>query len=255
MPSLETFIEATNQATTPEEVFALFEKALRELGYDRICYSLITDHPSLGLSAGHGVKRNYAEDWMQHYMDNGYEKIDPVPKYCFATTRPFTWNWVMTSSELSAAEQKVMTEARDARLLDGVAVPLYGVNGELAGVGMASSSGGTQVDKNMLCKIRALASQFHLAYTEKEAHQQALRAVRLTEREREILLWAAEGKSDPVIGEIMGISYATVRYHMNNIFRKLDANERTFAVVKAIRHGLILPSYVSELPAPIRLVR
>ena len=32
---------------------------------------------------------------------------------------------------------------------------------------------------------------------------------------------------------------------MNNIFKKLDANERTLATVKAIRQGLILPSYVT----------
>ncbi|MGA9267681.1 MAG: helix-turn-helix transcriptional regulator, partial [Rhodomicrobium sp.] len=60
-----------------------------------------------------------------------------------------------------------------------------------------------------------------------------------------ILLWAAEGKSDSVIAEILGVSHATIRFHMNNIFKKLDANERTLATVKAIRQGLILPSYVT----------
>ena len=250
MITLEQFIEKTNAASSAEEVFGLFEQAMREYGYDRICYSLITDHPSLGLNAGHGVLRNYSEDWMKHYFERQYEKIDPVPKFCFATNMPFTWDWVSASLELSPTAQRVMNEASEAKLHDGIAVPLYGVNGELAGIGMASSSGGTAVDKNMLCKIRALAFQFHLAFTEKEAEQSALKNVHLTDREKEVLLWAAEGKSDPVIAEILNISYPTVRYHMNNIFRKLDANERTFAVVKAIRHGLILPSYVSDLTGP-----
>ena len=66
--------------------------------------------------------------------------------------------------------------------------------------------------------------------------------VHLTEREREILSWAAEGKSDAVIADIIGISHATIRFHLNNIFRKLQANERTLATVKAIRLGLIFPS-------------
>jgi len=57
------------------------------------------------------------------------------------------------------------------------------------------------------------------------------------------LLWVSEGKSDWTIAEIIGISHATVRFHMNNIFKKLDANERTLATVKAIRRGLIFPSY------------
>ena len=58
-------------------------------------------------------------------------------------------------------------------------------------------------------------------------------------------MWAAEGKSNSVIAEILGVSHATIRFHMNNIFKKLDANERTLATVKAIRQGLILPSYVT----------
>jgi DNA-binding CsgD family transcriptional regulator len=56
--------------------------------------------------------------------------------------------------------------------------------------------------------------------------------------------WAAEGKSDSVIAEILGVSHSTVRFHMNNVFKKLNANERTLATVKAIRHGLILPSFI-----------
>jgi len=247
MSLIERFIEDSNNATTPEDVFGLFENALRSFGYDRICYSLITDHPSLGLPAGHGVLRNYAEDWMKHYTANGYEKIDPVPKHCFATDRPFLWDGVLKNLPADSAAMRVMNEAHDAGLLDGIAIPLYGANGELAGIGMASSTGKTGIDKNRLCIIRALAFQFHLAYTEKTRHETGL-GVRLTDREREILLWAAEGKSDPVIADILGVSYPTIRFHMGNIFRKLGVNERTFAVVKAIRHGLILPSYVASLP-------
>ena len=255
MTSLEKFIEDTNAAKSANDVFLLFDKALKSLGYDCFCYSLITDHPSLGLNAGHGVMRNYSENWMKHYADKGYEKIDPVPKYCFSTNKPFTWDWMVNSLELSNDERKVMNEAQEAKLFDGVAVPLYGINGEIAGVGMASSASGTEMNKDILCKIRALAFQFHLAYTEKEEAAESLRDIHLTVREKEILLWAAEGKSDPIIAEIIGISHSTVRFHLNNIFKKLNANERTFAVVKAIRHGLILPSYVSEVSTPIKLVR
>jgi DNA-binding CsgD family transcriptional regulator len=254
MISLEQFIQETNAAQTSEAVFLLYQKALRSIGYDRICYSLITDHPSLNLKAGHGVMRNYSEDWMKHYVENNYEKIDPVPKYCFSTNKPFTWDEV-TALDLDDNQRKVMLEAEEAKLFDGVAIPLYGVNGEIAGVGMASSSGGVEMNKDLLCIIRALSFQFHFAYTEKEAKAESLEDVRLTDREREILLWAAEGKSDPAIAEIIGVSYPTVRYHLNNVYKKLDANERTFAVVKAIRHGLILPSYVADEGIPIRLVR
>ncbi len=141
-----------------------------------------------------------------------------------------------------------MDEAKEAHLQDGIAIPICGQNGELAGVGVASSVGGIRPEKNVLSKIGVLAVQFHLVYTEleKEARSAAdiSREVQLTDREKEILLWAAEGKSDSIIAEIIGVSHSTIRFHMNNIFKKLNANERTLATVKAIRKGLILPSYL-----------
>jgi DNA-binding CsgD family transcriptional regulator len=247
--SIERFIEDTNKAKSSKEVTRIFECALAQFGYDRFCYSLITAHPSVGLDAGHGVARNYPDDWMSHYEANQYEKKDPVPQYALANDRPFTWDSLVRLRELKPEQKKVMNEAREAGLLDGIGIPIYGRNGELAGVGMASSSGGVRPDINLLTKIRALSLQFHLVYTELEKkncsrRDNISRNVRLTAREKEILLWAAEGKSDAVIAELIGVSHATIRFHMNNIFKKLNANERTLATVKAIRRGLILPSYV-----------
>jgi DNA-binding CsgD family transcriptional regulator len=247
--SIERFIEDTNKATSSKEATRIFERALAHFGYDRFCYSLITAHPSAGLDAAHGVARNYPDDWMAHYAANHYEKKDPVRVYAFASDRPFTWDSLGQARNLKPEQQRVMDEAREAGLLDGIAVPICGQNGELAGVGMASSIGGVRPDINLLSKIRALTLQFHLVYTELEKKNRSSRDnfasnVHLTAREKEILLWAADGKSDGVIAEIIGISHATIRFHMNNIFKKLNANERTLATVKAIRHGLILPSYV-----------
>jgi DNA-binding CsgD family transcriptional regulator len=247
--SLESFIEETNRATSSQDVCALFGSTLRNFGYDRFCYSLITAHPSLGLDAGHGIAQNYPDDWMSHYKAEQYERIDPVPRFGCTTPHPFTWELVMRTGELKREEKKVMNEAREARLLDGLAIPICGHNGELAGIGMASSTGGIEINANLLSKIRALAYQFHVTYTahvrkKEHANSGSIGTVRLTEREKEILSWAAEGKSDAVIAEIIGVSHATIRFHMNNIFKKLRANERTLATVKAIRLGLIFPSCI-----------
>ena len=46
------------------------------------------------------------------------------------------------------------------------------------------------------------------------------------------------------IADIIGISYDTVRFHTKNLYKKLDVNERVFAVVKSLRLGLVTPTYV-----------
>ena len=203
MHSLEDFIEKTNSATTAEEVFSCFQKILKSYGYDRICYSLITDHPSINLKAGHGIMRNYPESWMKHYTDKGYEKIDPVPQYSFRTSRPFMWDFVENHLSISEIQKKVMLEAKEAKLLDGIGIPIYGVNGELSGIGLASSTGGIDVNQNILLKIRAICQQFHVTYTMLECFDDNRNNIKLTNREKEILLWAAEGKSDTIIADIL----------------------------------------------------
>ena len=51
----------------------------------------------------------------------------------------------------------------------------------------------------------------------------------LTSREREVLDWLARGKSNAEIGEILGISAATVGKHLEHIYPKLGVENRTAA--------------------------
>ena len=61
----------------------------------------------------------------------------------------------------------------------------------------------------------------------------------LTERELEVLRIAALGRSNKRIGAELGISEDTVKAHMKNILSKLDASDRTHAVVTALKRGII----------------
>jgi LuxR family quorum sensing-dependent transcriptional regulator len=61
----------------------------------------------------------------------------------------------------------------------------------------------------------------------------------LSPREREVLQWAAVGKSDWEIGEILSISEKTVNAHIENIKRKYGVTSRIHAVVKGMTRGSI----------------
>jgi DNA-binding NarL/FixJ family response regulator len=60
--------------------------------------------------------------------------------------------------------------------------------------------------------------------------------VSLTAREREIVAGLAEGLLYKEIGEKLGIGISTVRTHLQNIYGKLQAKNRTEAVVKFLGH-------------------
>src|ERR1700689_4022087 len=146
---LEDFIKQSNAASYKEEVFALFQKALKDLGYDSVVYSLLTDHPSIGRKAGHGVMGNYPTDWMEYYMAKGDFHKDPIPKHAFTTAAAYTWEHVVETCAISSRQKRLMHEAEEAKLLSGAAVALYGPNFEVAGVGLASSAGGVKPSADM----------------------------------------------------------------------------------------------------------
>lgn len=61
----------------------------------------------------------------------------------------------------------------------------------------------------------------------------------LTAREQEVLTQLAEGASNAVIGERLGISPKTVARHRENLMRKLNLHSRAELVKYAIRKGII----------------
>jgi DNA-binding NarL/FixJ family response regulator len=63
--------------------------------------------------------------------------------------------------------------------------------------------------------------------------------VHLTERETEILTGLSDGHSYMSVADALFISVDTVRYHIRNIYQKLEVHSQSEAVSKAIRKGLI----------------
>jgi len=61
-----------------------------------------------------------------------------------------------------------------------------------------------------------------------------LQSLGLTEREAQVLLWVAQGKSNPEIGCILGAAENTVKKHLQNIFEKLGIESRNAATVRAL---------------------
>ncbi|MDX9668415.1 helix-turn-helix domain-containing protein [Pseudomonas sp. P5_152] len=66
-----------------------------------------------------------------------------------------------------------------------------------------------------------------------------LQGITLTNREKEVLLWSAKGKSSWEIGQIVNCSESGVNYHFGNIRRKFGVSSRWTAVFKALEQGLI----------------
>ena len=90
----------------------------------------------------------------------------------------------------------------------------------------------------MLCPIiaRRVMEQFG---ANPAAGQADVSYEQLTERELEVLRSAAEGMSNKEIAQALIIREKTVKNHISNIFSKLHVNDRTQAILYALREGLV----------------
>ena len=96
-------------------------------------------------------------------------------------------------------------------------------------------------DRQMLNRI---APHFKLAYQNAEiataratALSRPLIAFQFTPRESEIAIWLAEGKSNPEIAAILGLSPRTVEKNVEKILEKLEVENRTAAALMIAKAG------------------
>ena len=243
MKDLGRHVERIVASQTTQEAFDAFCGAMRHHGYDRIAYSLVNDHPSLGLSSRHGLATSSPEDWMKYYVAHNLSVIDPVTQRVLAKRTPFFWSETTAKLDRLSASFRMMNEAADAGLGDGIGISLRGDGAELVGVGIARSSlpeseRNKPQDYKFLFGAHFLSTCLHETY--RDLHIKSARAA-LSGREHDVLSWGAEGKTDEEMGMILGISSNTVRFYWKSIFKKLGANSRTYAITKGLRQHLITP--------------
>lgn len=249
MSMLEDKVTLIQSAETQEEAFARFSDIMRDYGYGSNVYSLMTDHPSIGLKSTHGLVDTYPRDWLDYYNEQRYQRDDPVWQRLLQSPTPFFWGDVIDQiraddsfpEERKKVAFRILNEGADAGIVDGVGISFVNSFGEVAGVAMSRNRVEKERRYEHLAEVFLLATIFHEKFrgllTKPELP-------RLTDREREVLLWATESKTDAEIGTILGITPRAIRFHWSNIFRKLGVHGRMRAVVMAIQFRLINPQII-----------
>lgn len=100
-----------------------------------------------------------------------------------------------------------------------------------------------ELAKSVICELiavaRALAAISVARAFKDVADARRKGGAQISDRERDCLFWTAEGKTSEEIAIILGISTHTVNHYLTSATRKLDAANRTHAVTRAIRFGII----------------
>ncbi|MDE3080716.1 MAG: LuxR family transcriptional regulator [Paracoccaceae bacterium] len=212
---------------------------------DQLCNQLDLDFASYAMvdpfhGSVHGYA-NYPDTWKQHYMQRGFQNIDPILHKASRSIAPVDW----TRFERDDLFAKVFHEAVDFGITpQGLTVPIRGPFGEqgLLSVTRNCKQGEWEkVRRHMIGDLQHAAVHLHDSVMSSSTLARLLLRPQLSEREREILQWVAAGKQQQDIACILAISDRTVEVHLRSIRTKLGALTTPQAVGRAIGYGFISP--------------
>lgn len=180
------------------------------------------------------VDTTHPEYWQEHYIQENYQNIDPVIDPVNHGLTPYNWDQVTIRN---ADQKKIMDEFRDIGFKTGHAIPLSLTPSMLLLVSVASPE--AEIDFRTRALLQLTVGQYHTRYCQLATQTTYDDTPLMTERERECLLWVAQGKDTVEIGSILSISDNTVKHHLKNVMQKLGCHNRVQTVVRAIQLGLL----------------
>lgn len=225
-----------SHAQSFEEVFDIIAAQARALDFDMCAYGARDPLPVTRPTFS--TRNTYPDSWRQRYLEENYFVHDPVVRYGLIYTSPLVW------PVDACADEPFWQEAKAHGLAHGWSQPIRDKHGRIA---MWSVSRNAE----NISDLELAATESRLIYLAHAAHAVNSRLVDaptaaasthtgpFTTREKEVLKWAADGKTALEIGSILSISERTITFHMQNIMEKLNSVNKTQAIVKAVLLGII----------------
>ncbi|ABD05129.1 transcriptional regulator, LuxR family [Rhodopseudomonas palustris HaA2] len=225
------FVDAADRLDAPSLV-RQFESHIASAGFSAYIMAALPA-PGAGL-AELTLANGWPRGWFELYVGRNYMAVDPVPRHGAATVQPFEWSDAPYDRKRDRAAHQVMTDAAEFGLVRGYCIPLHYDDGG-AMISMAGEAPDLDPTAKGAMQLIGVYAHNRLRSLNRPKPQRRL----LTSRECEILSWAAQGKTAWEISMILRIAERTVKFHLIEASRKLNAVNRTAAVAKALSLGLI----------------
>jgi DNA-binding CsgD family transcriptional regulator len=233
----EAFMEQHSRGVPLPELQKAFEKNLQDLGIRHFACCSHVD--PLSPRNAPLVFQTYPDDWVRHFSESGRYRIDPVFRYADERMVPFFWDDPAFRAVLTPSQLEILTEAEARGLGHGYTVPVHPPGTQMASCSVVPDS--AVIERGAYQAIFTMASFMFdamLRGTEREECS-GTRSTQLSERERQCLELAAQGKDDWSIGSLLRISERTAHNHIERAKRRLGVCTRVQVIVLALNDGQI----------------
>ncbi|MCM2472995.1 LuxR family transcriptional regulator [Rhizobium sp. CG5] len=234
--SVGDFITEINGFKTQFDVFRLMKRLTEAFGSRAFMVMNLPSATSLNLSSN-SIITNWPAELLAEYDQIPLFSSSPVISRLRNSTAPFRFDIEVIAKERDAS---TMETARGLfkrfRMSHGAYFPVHDASGTRGAV----SFSGDRAPFTLLEMMELTYISTHIYNRLAEIRDLDTRATdTLTEREIDCLNWTAAGKTSVEIAEILGLSEHTINHYLNRATKKLDTVNRTQAVAKALRLGLI----------------
>lgn len=215
------------------------------MGFGLVTATLVTEGFGPLSAARFASVGNTPAGFEEAFANVDSSRRDPVLRRYKELTVPFTYDW-RTYAEADAGD--LWEEQAPFGYRTGVCVALHlpGHQHFLLGVDRDERLPADEIRlTRMMADLQFVAVHAQSAARRLLDKPEGTPAVRLTQRELEVLYWTREGKSASVVAELLGVSSHAVDFHLRNASRKLGTSSKAQAVLKAISMGLLMPPSVN----------
>lgn len=180
---------------------------------------------------------NLPAEFLGAYDRNSLLTTSPLIARLRKSAVPFSFDFRCLAGERSGADAVSARSLYDEfGFVSGACVPVHDVDGGRSAIifaGDRCALSERELAELTVISIHAFQRLMDVTLIDKKRDQP------LTERELDCLTWTAAGKTSADIAGILSLSEHTVNHYLNRAAKKLDTVNRTQAVAKALRRGLI----------------
>jgi LuxR family transcriptional regulator, quorum-sensing system regulator BjaR1 len=232
------FIERCGVHSTPKDLLDDLSETVKAFGFEHLILSGV---PLGGQKLAPMVELNgWPAGWFERYIDQEHAAVDGVCIWSAKSRHPFFWSDVPERWSGTDGSKRVANEATEFGIRSGFAVPMLSLEHWQSVLSFASPLKHCDISRGQQAQLITMAIFAGMSIQALGADPATDEAL-LSDRQKEVLLWAAGGKTAWETSVILQISEETVWFHQKAARRALGVATTTQAIVEAIRRRLIHP--------------
>lgn len=232
----EEFATQLIEIDCPEDLRETLRQASRRLGFDHFALSL--EARTSGAHEPEILLHDYPDEWAKVYINFDLAGQDPVRRACDRAFGGFVWDKIENLIPMTRGDRQMLAVGRECGIGNGYTVPRH-----LPGMARGTCSFVVRPD-NFLPEPWLLVAELigALALTSAVKISGMARMTvkpKLSDRQRECVLWTARGKTASETAIILGISIETVVQHLKIARERYDVHCKQSLILASLFDGVI----------------